>query len=70
MGEKLLKDHTCGELDSSQVGKLVKLAGWVAKRRDHGGLIFIDLRDSTGLVQIVFDPEISVDSSCISKVNE
>ena len=62
MGEKLLKDHTCGELDSSQVGKLVKLAGWVAKRRDHGGLIFIDLRDSTGLVQIVFDPEISVDS--------
>ena len=62
MGEKLLKDHTCGELDSSQVGKLVKLAGWVAKRRDHGGLIFIDLRDSTGLVQIVFDPEISVDA--------
>ena len=62
MGGKLLKDHTCGELDSSQVGKLVKLAGWVAKRRDHGGLIFIDLRDSTGLVQIVFDPEISVDA--------
>ena len=62
MGEKLLKDHTCGELDISQVGKLVKLSGWVAKRRDHGGLIFIDLRDSTGLVQIVFDPEISVDS--------
>ncbi|MBK16116.1 MAG: aspartate--tRNA ligase [Chloroflexi bacterium] len=58
----MLKDHTCGELDISQVGKLVKLSGWVAKRRDHGGLIFIDLRDSTGLVQIVFDPEISVDS--------
>jgi len=58
----LLKDHTCGELDSSQVGKVVKLAGWVAKRRDHGGLIFIDLRDSTGIVQIIFDPEVSVDS--------
>jgi len=47
----------CGEIDKTFVGKDVSVAGWVNKRRDHGGLIFIDLRDRSGLVQVVFNPE-------------
>ena len=46
-----------GELSANQVGKQVRLCGWVAKRRDLGGLIFADLRDITGIVQIVFSPD-------------
>ena len=53
----MLKSHRCGELRESDVGAAVTLAGWVHRRRDHGGLIFIDLRDSTGLVQVVVSPE-------------
>ena len=50
------RSHTCGELTKSHVGETVKLSGWLHRRRDHGGVIFIDLRDHYGLTQCVFNP--------------
>ncbi|NLW06546.1 MAG: aspartate--tRNA ligase, partial [Clostridia bacterium] len=55
--EGLHRSHNCGELTAAVAGQEVTLMGWVHRRRDHGGLIFIDLRDRSGLVQVVCDPK-------------
>ncbi len=52
-----MRSHYCGQVDEKLIGQEVTVAGWVHRRRDHGGVIFIDLRDRDGLLQIVFDPD-------------
>ena len=53
-----MRSHYCGQLNESLIDQEIELAGWVHRRRDHGGVIFIDLRDREGLAQVVFDPDI------------
>ncbi|MDZ7787315.1 MAG: aspartate--tRNA ligase [Halofilum sp. (in: g-proteobacteria)] len=52
-----MRSHLCGTLDSAAIDSTVELSGWIHRRRDHGGVIFVDLRDHTGLIQVVFDPD-------------
>ena len=52
-----MRSHYCGQVDETLVDQEIELCGWVNRRRDHGGVIFIDLRDREGLVQVVFDPD-------------
>ena len=57
LGETMLRTHTCGELTSKATGNKVALCGWIDTRRDHGNLIFLDLRDRWGKTQLVFNSE-------------
>jgi len=63
----LYRDAWAGELRSGDVDSTVRVAGWVHRRRDHGGLIFIDLRDRTGIVQLVFHPETAPDAHALAE---
>ena len=61
------RDAWAGELDASRVGEKVRVAGWVHRRRDHGGLVFIDLRDRSGILQLVFHPETAPEAHALAQ---
>jgi aspartyl-tRNA synthetase len=61
------RDAWAGELDTARVGERVRVAGWVHRRRDHGGLVFIDLRDRSGILQLVFHPEDSPQAHALAQ---
>jgi aspartyl-tRNA synthetase len=60
------RDLYCGEVTADRVGERLTLAGWAARRRDHGGLVFIDLRDHTGLIQLVINPERAPEAAAVA----
>jgi len=65
----LKRTHLCGVLNKSDLDQKVVLAGWVKRRRDHGGLIFVDLGDKTGITQVVFNPEIDKEAQVTHRGN-
>ena len=65
--DELKRTSDCGALRKDDIGKEVVLFGWVARRRDHGSLVFVDLRDRGGVTQIVFDPEVAKDAHAVSE---
>lgn len=58
----MVRNKGCGEITEADIGRNITLCGWVFRRRDHGGLIFVDLRDRSGIVQVVFSPDVSRDA--------
>ncbi|NLF80100.1 MAG: aspartate--tRNA ligase, partial [Clostridia bacterium] len=62
MSVMMKRSDYCGKLRLSDAGREVVLCGWIMRRRDHGGLIFIDMRDREGIVQVVFDPTLDAET--------
>ncbi len=63
----MYRDKMCGDLRAEDAGSTVTLAGWVNRRRDHGSLIFIDLRDRSGITQVVFNPALDAEAHAIAE---
>ena len=61
------RTHACGEVTEAHVGQQIVLKGWVQRRRDLGGLIFVDMRDRTGIIQVVFNPDASAEALALAE---
>ena len=66
-GDVMFRDRWCGDIRESDIGREVNLAGWVLRKRDHGGLIFVDLRDRSGVTQVVLDPDVSEEAHRLAR---